>query len=385
MTEAKGIDPGATPAESIGEPKWRRRRVRGCLLGGAIGDALGAPVEFLTHSQILAKFGPRGITDYAPAYGRIGAITDDTQITLFTAEGLIRAMVRERLRGIVSVPSVLSHAYLRWLLTQGESPTHTSLEVFQDGWLWGVAGLQARRAPGTTCLAALRAMRRFTDERANNQSKGAGGIMRVAPIACIVGDGSADMAEEVFALAKQAAWLTHGHPTGYLAAAAFAVIVHALLWDMELDDGVERARRLLTAEKGSGETLAAITAGMAHSALDTGASNTNVIASLGEGWVAEEALSIALFCVRQERDFLPAVRLAINHGGDSDTTGSLVGQMIGARDGEHALPPGLRERLELREVIETIADDLTDALAWDLNDDEHPDVVEALWRKYPGV
>ena len=66
-------------------------RCRGCLLGGAVGDALGAPVEFMRHSQIVARFGPGGVRDFAPAYGRTGAITDDTQMSLFTAEGLLRA------------------------------------------------------------------------------------------------------------------------------------------------------------------------------------------------------------------------------------------------------------------------------------------------------
>jgi len=58
----------------------------GCLLGGAVGDALGAPVEFHSIRQIHDKYGSAGITDYYAAYGRRGAITDDTQMTLFTAE-----------------------------------------------------------------------------------------------------------------------------------------------------------------------------------------------------------------------------------------------------------------------------------------------------------
>ena len=61
-------------------------RFRGCLLGGAVGDALGAPVEFWSRSEILRQFGPDGVRDYIPAYGRIGAITDDTQMSLFTAD-----------------------------------------------------------------------------------------------------------------------------------------------------------------------------------------------------------------------------------------------------------------------------------------------------------
>ena len=68
----------------------RLERIKGCLLGGAIGDALGAPVEFLEWSVIEAKFGPQGIVDFAPAYGITGAITDDTQMMLFTAASLLQ-------------------------------------------------------------------------------------------------------------------------------------------------------------------------------------------------------------------------------------------------------------------------------------------------------
>ena len=92
-------------------------RCRGCLLGGAVGDALGAPVEFKTYAQIIAQFGVGGIRDFAPAYHWIGAITDDTQMTLFTAEGLLRACVRYNQRGICHTPTVVHHAYLRWPIT----------------------------------------------------------------------------------------------------------------------------------------------------------------------------------------------------------------------------------------------------------------------------
>ena len=52
-------------------------RYRGCLIGGAVGDALGAPVEFMSRHEILQCFGAKGIRDFVPAFGRIGAITDD--------------------------------------------------------------------------------------------------------------------------------------------------------------------------------------------------------------------------------------------------------------------------------------------------------------------
>src|SRR5262245_31972795 len=101
-------------------------RTRGSLLGGAVGDALGAPIEFDSWASIARQHGPNGVVDLVPAYGSLGAITDDTQMMMFTAEGLIRANVRDRERGVSHFPSVVRHAYFRWLLTQGESEPLTS-------------------------------------------------------------------------------------------------------------------------------------------------------------------------------------------------------------------------------------------------------------------
>ena len=120
-------------------------RVRGSLLGGAVGDALGAAVEFLSLTEIHNRFGPEGVRDYALAYGRRGAITDDTQMTLFTAEGLMRAWVREETRGFCSVELVMFHAYLRWLLTQGLHPSNPDVKIGTDGWLFGVRASRLSR------------------------------------------------------------------------------------------------------------------------------------------------------------------------------------------------------------------------------------------------
>ena len=89
-------------------------RVRGCLLGGAIGDALGAPVEFWSRARIEDVFGSEGVQGYHPVTfsgePRIGLITDDTQMTLFTCEGLMRAHMRGMTRGVCSPPGVLHSA-----------------------------------------------------------------------------------------------------------------------------------------------------------------------------------------------------------------------------------------------------------------------------------
>ena len=90
-------------------------RFRGCLLAGATGDALGAPVEFMCRTEILHRFGAAGITTFAPGYDYPGAITDDTQMTLFTAAGLLAAWC-----GDGDVVRATARSYLAWLRTQDE-------------------------------------------------------------------------------------------------------------------------------------------------------------------------------------------------------------------------------------------------------------------------
>ena len=101
------------PAPAFGDS------IAGCLLGGAVGDALGAVVEFDSIDEIRRRYGPDGLVAFPPEGGRI---TDDTQMTLFTAEALIRARRRfERSRVDYAVDE-LWWAYRRWLDTQGEPP-----------------------------------------------------------------------------------------------------------------------------------------------------------------------------------------------------------------------------------------------------------------------
>jgi len=153
-----------------------------------LGDALGAPVEFLSLSEIRRRFGSEGVTGYAEAHGRRGVMTDDTQMTLFTAEGLIRADNRFRDRGLVSMPFVVHNAYRRWLVTQGERPIPFSDfrdEWLETGWLIEQPILRHRRAPGTTCITALRGTRAGSIEEPLNDSKGCGGVMRIAPVGLV--------------------------------------------------------------------------------------------------------------------------------------------------------------------------------------------------------
>jgi ADP-ribosyl-[dinitrogen reductase] hydrolase len=329
----------------------------GCLLGGAVGDALGAPVEFMTLEEIIAHFGPGGIDTFVPAYGKLGAITDDTQMTLFTAEGLILSRTRQT-EGPVSDQVLLSvyHAYLRWLSTQFPGAAdnmvtqHGTCSIL-DGILIGFRELHARRAPGNACLSSLKSGRMGTRQDPINTSKGCGGVMRIAPV------GLAEPPERVFDMACDIAAITHGHPTGYLAAGCMAVVIDEIISGQDLLTAVEKAGRVLE----DCEHHHACSRALAQ-ALDAYTRQPvafETVASLGQGWIAEEALAIGVYCaLAAEKDFKKGLTLAVNHGGDSDSTGAITGNLLGALLGRAAIPGQYLTRLELVPLIEEIAGDL---------------------------
>lgn len=326
-------------------------RFAGCLLGGAVGDALGAPVEFLSDREIRERYGPGGIRDFSLAYGGIGAITDDTQMTLFTAEGLLRAWARQADRGLCNVSAVVHRAYLRWLKTQNVSAPDPYGIGNAEGWLIEIKALHSRRGPGNTCLSALQSGRLGTLEEPLNNSKGCGGVMRSAPVGLIVSDDP----EQAFRLGCEIAAITHGHPSGYLAAGYLAALIAWLVQGVSLPTAVDRCGPLLNAWDGHEEVSAAVDAALELSRAGSGAEK---LVKLGEGWVAEEALGMSLYCCLAADEFEDAVVLAVNHSGDSDSTGAIAGNILGTALGMTAIPKRWSDAVELREEILQVAQDI---------------------------
>ena len=353
------------PASPPGRPYHRvsadrASRFRGCLLGGAVGDALGAPVEFLDLEAIRARYGPDGIRDMAPAYGRPGgAITDDTQLTLFTAEGLLGAHIRSLVPRPCTVRGCVCRSYLRWLHTQG-LPGQAG-PVGLDSWLLQQKDLFARRAPGNTCLSALQELAHPDDpEPPRNHSKGCGGVMRVAPVGLYT---AAHLApEQAFTWGCEVSALTHGHPTGQLPGGVLAVIISQLAEGRGLAPAIRLAKRILKGHPHHGETLRAVT--RAEQLAADPRPHPEVLAELGQGWVAEEALAIALCCALRAGNLEEGVIMAANITGDSDSTAAITGNLLGALLGAHEIPERWLEALELRAVITEVADHLATVHAW---------------------
>ncbi|WP_280417394.1 ADP-ribosylglycohydrolase family protein [Nocardia carnea] len=329
-------------------------KVRGTMVGGAIGDALGWPIEFLSRTEILRRYGEPGVTGFLPGPepGAPAAITDDTQMTLFTAEGLLRCPP-----GSDAVPA-LHRAYLRWLDTQqsaGPAPE-------PDGWLAAQPFLYAVRAPGNACMTGLRRQsagllppRQFgTEGPVNPHSKGCGTVMRSAPFG-LTGSGPA----AAFDLAARCGQLTHGHPTGYLAAGAFAALVDHSIRGVELRTAVQEVVARLRTSTGGQETIDALE--LAVSLADSDPGSAQGVAQAGEGWIAEECLAVAVYCAvsaQDTGDVRGALLAAVNHSGDSDSTGAVAGNLIGAGHGLSALPREWVGAVEGRDLLIQVADDL---------------------------
>ena len=354
VTDAAGKRTLCFPGEILlrgAMERQRKSRYRGCLLGGAVGDALGYPVEFMKEDGIFRKYGEKGIQTLSQA-GNPAVISDDTQMTLFAANALIRSASIH-----CNWKENLLRAYQEWLGTQGDECCIRD-DPRPRMWLYEVEGLHARRAPGNTCLASIR---RTAGKReaifADNNSKGCGTVMRAAPYGLSVGYDPLSRGEEANAVIKMAhvdADFTHGHPAAREASASLA----ALIWEI-VQYSPQRCNSLEEAVYhcfgGSGLLKKAV-----ELALDGSVPDLEGIHRLGEGWVAYEALAIAVFCaVRHQNDFAAGIRAAVNHKGDSDSTGAICGNILGAWLGEEAVEKAFDlKQLELADVTRTIADDL---------------------------
>lgn len=333
-------------------------RIRGCLFGGACGDALGYPVEFKQYEDILEKYGSSGISSYSidPATG-LALFSDDTQMSLFTANGLLYGQTRSALSGISSQPRYYVYlAYLDWLETQRGGDHEERI-----CWLSDVKELWSCRAPGATCLDALSSGEQGSTEHRINHSKGCGGVMRIAPVGIALRDSEDAVADMEGA---EIAALTHSHSLGFMPAAFLThVIKHIVSETSEVDllsliqDASDMIRTLFPARKHLGVFMDLIDKAVLLSSNNR--PDIENISSIGSGWCGDEALAIAVYCsLKYQNDFSSAIVAAVNHSGDSDSTGALTGNIVGALCGYEAIDPKWKENLELKDTILEMADDL---------------------------
>ena len=355
------------------------RKFRGCLIGGAVGDALGYPVEFMTDAEIRRACGQQGITAYRLQRGK-ALISDDTQMSLFTAAGLLFGETRGKLGKPCGPASYLDKAYRDWLATQDHGYPYKP-DFMPVTWLLNVPELFSRRAPGNTCLSALKSGRIGSVGHPINKSKGCGGVMRVAPIGIYLSGKAFWTQEEIDMAGAEAAAITHGHELGYIPAAALVHIISRLASGEARDlagavgSSLEAMKELFPHAGHMGEFLRIMDKAVKLSG--EGADDAKAIEELGGGWVAEETLAISVYCaLKYSDDFEKAVIASVNHSGDSDSTGAVTGNIMGTLLGFDAIPERFLENLELKDIILELAGDLYH----DCQMEERSDYRDELWE-----
>ena len=332
-------------------------RVHATLLGGALGDSLGYAVEFDAIGAIRARFGEAGLTSFDQLDGG-SHFSDDTQMTLYTVDGLVEALEWANDGVAADEIACLWLAYLRWLATQ-DVAVSAAAPVPQPRWIDGHEVLKHRRAPGNACLSGLASGEMGTAARpVNPDSKGCGTVMRSAPFGLIPHISP----EAVAKLSMDAASLTHGHPSARLGAAAFSLLIHNIVAGQDVRSAATTALAHVEALPTKAPELPErVQLALQLSGDGTLLSPEDLAATLGEGWVAEEALAVGLYSVLSTaggdpaEHFRKAIAVAVNHRGDSDSTGSIAGNILGALYGEECLPTEWLEALEAPEVVRGMA------------------------------
>ncbi len=334
-----------------------REKILGCLFGGAAGDALGYPVEFMNRKQISEKYGPEGILYYILKDG-LASFTDDTQMLLFTLEGILlwRDKLKKRYDG-AALKNSLYEAYRDWYFTQVKDDQRKELHK-PCTQLYLQKSMHKCMAPGFTCIRSLRDKKKGSITNQYNESKGNGGVMRVAPIGFSFSREEYSL-EDIMYMGAESAALTHGHPLGFISAGAMAGLINECIYgkSASLASAVrlslDAVMKLFESYPAASELNELVTHAMALTTAD--GDDVTHIDMLGNSFCAESALAIAVYCaIKYEKDFDRAIQIAVNFDGDSDTVAAITGNILGAWKGVGCIDAKWTEPLHMDEYLEVL-------------------------------
>lgn len=285
------------------------------LIAQALGDAFGYIVEFNDWKTIRAKYGDEGLK-YQPESLTLNA-SDDTQMTLFCLNALIEERIKanKESRAIGDPTVKIYENYLAWLYTQ-----NLDKKPLKENFLLSFKELYKRQAPGNTCLSALMSNKMGSIENPINDSKGCGTIMRTMPVAFY-----AHSAEQAFEWGAKQGAITHGHPEGYLSSGVYSAIVYELIYNTrDIIKATQKASAYLDNYKHNQTMKNTINKTLWLLRDEPQMQNDTMTQALGQGWVAEEALSVAIYCAATSVSFAQVLEKSSNHSGDSDSTAMLA-------------------------------------------------------------
>ncbi len=343
-------------------------KFEGAIIGSAVGDAFGYPLMGMTYEEICDRFEKDGALELAVSRKTNTALfTEATQLSLFTADGILWAHNEQSDYENSAVASYVFYSYQLWLYMQTKTIAGREYE-----WLF-----DKKQNPNLSSLLKSKGLgksRRLTDvnvdvllgirenafgtlSRSINNNADNGAVKRVTPVGLFYGK-SPDMA---FRIGCDIGAITHGSPDGYLPCGVYAAMVAELLEDKSPDVAVEAAAEILRSYPGHENTLAALDKAIAL-ANDEETDPQEGLESLGDGTDAISCLAIAVYCsILHQTNFKYAIELAANQDGDSAACAAVTGGLLGAWYGLSKLPKKWTKKVQYRSLLETVADVLYDA------------------------
>ncbi len=362
--------------------KTAKTYFRGCLLGGACGDAMGYPVELLPWEEIRKVHGDRGITQFPiDKETKEAFFSDDTQMSVFTVDGLLWADKKAKERGIYAYIPCLFYSYQKWLYTQTGHFADREYDFLLEGEILKNEALFARRQPGATSIEALDGCingKYGTIANRINQSAGAGAVMRAAPIGLYFYNDP----KMAFRIGMESGAITHGHSDAFLAAGFLACMIAWLIQGKDLKTAAQRSLKELCQQPDCERICEAVEKAMDLAAqmnrndrlLDSSeieTVNRIDLSAIGCWHRGSEAVAQGLYCaLRYPRDFRRAIQLAVNHDGDSDTVAAICGNILGTYLGMDEIPYPWVRHVECSILLVHGADRLLKAVCTEVGETE---------------
>lgn len=308
-----------------------RDRFKNSLLCAAIGDALGAPVENMSHRGIIQEYGL--VDDYKKAHIghplyhlNPGQYTDDFQQMQLVAETIIEK------RGFDV--ETFAKKFARW----GEL---NIAEHDKPKYWW--------RFPGSGAISAAKKLASgISWEESGTNNPTCGASMRVAPVGLKY---HYDPCE----ITKYAQLCSRPSHANSQAIAAAVTVAHAVALAVNGDFSLSEVGQIASwYDKEIGEKIQI-------AMNEDKKSDERVLLEIDNSWVAKETVPSALYCAAKHIDSpKDAILLAVNNGGDADSIACITGAIVGAANDELNVPESWLANLEDREKIEKMAIDLHD-------------------------
>lgn len=330
---------------------------RGCLLGMAVGDAMGAPVETKRYREITEAYGPKGLRGYDTA-NALAEISSYTQIALFACNGLLLSVSR----GYMDAPKGIRHVALalkEWARVQHlpRSPERRYC------WVGRVSKLRRRRIMDARTLDALTRDALGTPGKPANQGAGPGTLPAAVAVGLYFHPERMGF-QEIGWMGAQSVALTHGDPLTFLSGAVLAYITAGLVHapDCSLEEQILQAgQTVLTQFSGTYPQAARLNMMLKDAvrlAKQPETSHQKVMEQM-ECLTAAQVLCGALYAVLVSGGNLDETMItAVNHSGKSAAVAAIAGAILGLSQGEEALPEFYMESLEGAEYIRELASDL---------------------------